>query len=215
MKNSQYTFFILVISWFFFIIGCSVTAAYMKVSTQFDTQTKKTEAAQASKLSESELYDSKYEVGKTEAKLSDFMKKYYEYLEEGNREELLKMVEDTECFFSFQKLRNMTLYIEKYNNITCYIKNGEDTHSYIVFVSYDAKFHDIAQTVPGVSQYYVIDEDGEFKIYNNKDHLSIEAQKAMEVSLRLKDIKALIEDTRQRYEAVIATNKELEEFFEE
>ena len=37
----------------------------------------------------------------------------------------------------------------------------------------------------------------------------------MEVSLRLKDIKALIEDTRQRYEAVIATNKELEEFFEE
>ena len=82
MKNSQYTFFILVISWFFFIIGCSVTAAYMKVSTQFDTQTKKTEAAQASKLSESELYDSKYEVGKTEAKLSDFMKKYYEYLEE-------------------------------------------------------------------------------------------------------------------------------------
>lgn len=213
MRNSQYTFVIIVVSWFFFAVGCGVTAAYLKVSTQFNAQAKTTEAAEVSQVfsEQKEKKEKEEEIRNVET----FIENYYNALEKGNRIKLLTMVEDPDTYLSEKKIRNMTSYIQKYNNLTCYIKKGDCAHSYIVFVSYETQITDISDKVPGMSQYYVKKEDNHFLIYNNKSHLNEEAQNAMKVSLRMKDIQFLIEDTSKRYKEIVRNNKKLQEYFEE
>lgn len=215
MRNSQYTVLILIISWFFFILGCGVTAAYLKVSTQFDTQGRRTEAAQLVREEQQDIRLQEQEYEKKVCQIKDFMSQYYEYLEQGDRTHLLEMVEDSDSFITEKKLTNMTLYIKEYQNINCYIKKAVDENSFIVFVSYDTKFYDVEEMVPGISQYYVVWEQGRWIIYNNKEHLTTEAENAMKVSLRLKDMKQLIEETTDEYEKIMEGNKKLRDFFED
>lgn len=213
MKSSRYTFLILFISWTCFVIGCAVSAAYLNVSSQYEAQA--SEAVEAMQLRDSTTRSTADATDMEIASAKQFMQEYYRYLQAGNREKLLELVEDKDSFYTFRELEHMTSYIEAYQNIRIYVEKADRADSYIVFVSYYTKLYDIDTGVPGVSQYYIQKNGTGWLIYNNSDHLSLKAQKAMKASLRITEIKTLIETTNRAYQQALGENDKLKEYFEE
>ncbi|MDO4942863.1 MAG: hypothetical protein Q4E73_08530 [Lachnospiraceae bacterium] len=215
MKNRGYTFLILVISWTCFVIGCSLTAAYLNVSSQYQSQTQSTETVQAMQVQEQA--EKTAETGADDlrfASVMHFMESYYQNLKEGNRTQLMKMVEDPDSFYSDSDLRKIKAYVESYQNFEYYIEDTLEKQSYIVFTFYQTKLYDVDTLVPGMSQYYIVKDDDQWMIYNNTEHLSETAQKELKSSLRLRKIKQLIEETNAKYKKAIESDESLKEYFE-
>lgn len=213
MKSSRYTFLIIVISWTCFVIGCAVSAAYLKVSSQYQAQT--SEAVEAMQLQETMVTAAADATDMEFASAKQFMQEYYQYLQIGDREKLLKMVEDQDSFYTVRELKHITSYVEEYQDIRIYLEEADQSSAYIVFVSYKTKLYDIDTGVPGVTQYYIQKNESRWMIYNNAEHLSMKAQKAMKASLRITEIKQLIETTNQEYQQAVDKNEKLKEYFED
>lgn len=213
MKSSRYTLLILFISWTCFVIGCVVTAAYLNISSKNEAQA--SEAVEAMQLHHSTTKTTADATNIEIASAKQFMQEYYQNLQTGNREKLLELVEDKDSFYTTRELEHMTSYVESYQNIRIYVEKADQENAFITFVSYDTKLYDIDTGVPGVSQYYIQKNGTGWIIYNNSDHLSLKAQKAMKASLRITEIKELIETTNYAYQQALEENDKLKEYFEE
>lgn len=64
-----------------------------------------------------------------------------------------------------EELQNEAVYIQDYEDITCYTKPGLTEDSYVVYVTYDVKFKRVETAAPGLMWCYVLkDENGSFMI---------------------------------------------------
>ena len=110
------------------------------------------------------------------------------------------------------KVTNAT-YIESYDNIVVYTKQGLEKDSYVVFVSYDLKFKDVKTAAPGLSELYVIKNDsGNYVIHN--DDSDAEVQECIEKTRQEKDVMTLIEDVENKLNEDMASDAELKAFEE-
>lgn len=55
-----------------------------------------------------------------------------------------------------QQLKDEAVYIEDYQDITCYTKAGMTDDSYVVYVTYDVKFRRVDTLAPGLMWCYVV-----------------------------------------------------------
>ena len=111
------------------------------------------------------------------------------------------------------KVVNAT-YIESYDNIQVYTKQGLDENSYVVFVSYDLKFQGIDTPAPGLSELYVMkDDSGNWLIHN--DASDQEVQECIEKTRQEEEVQELISQEEERYNQAVESNEELKNYLEQ
>ena len=67
-----------------------------------------------------------------------------------------------------EELENEAVWVEDYQNITCYTKQGLTQDSYVVYVTYEVKFRRVDTPAPGLMWCYVVKrEDGKYIIREN------------------------------------------------
>lgn len=90
----------------------------------------------------------------THASIDKLVGKYCEYIANGDvdaLEEIVDVLSDEEK----EKIQNRAAFIESFENVTCYTKNGPIEDSYIVFVCYDMKLINIETSAPDIICLYV------------------------------------------------------------
>lgn len=111
------------------------------------------------------------------------------------------------------KVVNAT-YIESYDNVQVYTKQGLDENSYVVFASYDLKFQGIDTPAPGLSELYVVkDDSGNWLIHN--DESDQEVQECIEKTRQEEDVQELISQEEERYNQAVESNEELKNYLEQ
>jgi hypothetical protein len=198
------------------VIGCGVSAAYLNVSSKYEEQAKNVQAVEAMQIQSqyvSTAADASWE--KRCASVTYFMGNYYRYLQEGDRKHLLSIVEDSDAFYSEEELNKIVSYVEEYRNLEYKMEKADEEDAVIVFAFFEMKLYDIDTVIPGVSQFYVRQKGESFLIYNNEEHLSEEAVKTMKATLCLDDVKALIEQTDEKYQKAVDSDDLLKEYLED
>jgi type II secretory pathway pseudopilin PulG len=100
--------------------------------------------------------------------------------------------------------------IESYSDLTTYTYPGPTDGTYIAFVEYTYKYKDYAESIPGLSEFYVApDDSGKLVI---SDDSSEEIQKAMSDAASTESAKALIADVQSKYDAVVNANEDLKNY---
>ena len=102
--------------------------------------------------------------------------------------------------------------IESYNNIKVYSKSGPADKSYVVFVYYDAKLTGVDTLAPSLSCLYLKTND-EGTLYAT-DPSSDEQAKIDEIKSQ-DDVKPLITDVKQQYEAARDSDENLKSVLSE
>lgn len=110
-------------------------------------------------------------------------------------------------------------YVDGYQNVKCYTKQGLDAKSYLVSVYVEMKFKDVNTVAPGLDFFYVrTSEDGRLYIdnlysqYNLKikeNALDTSIQSLINVYENGEDVLALQQDVQKKYDQAVASDQQL------
>lgn len=102
-------------------------------------------------------------------------------------------------------------FVESYDNIQVYTKEGRWKDSYIAFVTYDMKIKDMYTEVPGMSTLYVeeTDEPGTFQI--EADAKDPELLGYISIVSTHRDVQKLIKEVNDNYAEAVRSDKLLAE----
>lgn len=143
--------------------------------------------------------------------VNNLMKTYFNAKLNCDLETLLKIVSDTETI-SEEKLQKENEYIEDYQNIKCYTKNGILEGTYIVYVYFEYKFYNIDTTAPAMIRMYVCtNEAGDVYIYN--EAVDGEIASYMEEINNSEDVVDLFAETDSRLKVAIESDENLMGFY--
>ena len=105
-------------------------------------------------------------------------------------------------------------YIEGYENLEVYTKEGLNEGEDVVYAQYDYVCTGIDTPVPALSQIYVKeDSEGELKIYSHAEE-DEEVQSYMDSLLEENDVKELIEQVEDAYKKAQESDPDLKAFLE-
>ncbi len=103
----------------------------------------------------------------TDSKLCDLIHAYFDAMKSYDAGAYMDIVVGEEM--NQEKLEKKGEFIEDYRNITCYSKPGMTEGSYVAFVYYEIKFHNIDTLAPAMIRLYVCtNEDGTMYINGGK-----------------------------------------------
>ena len=138
------------------------------------------------------------------------VQKYYNAVASKNMEEIQSLCESLD---DASKQTILASPIESYNNITIYFKNGLTEGSYNVYPYYEAKMPNIDQLVPSLGNIYLdTREDGSLYVVDYKNNA--EVAEFMENAKTDQDVQDLIARVNNDYNAVVASNTQLQEVIE-
>lgn len=146
------------------------------------------------------------------ASIDRLVEKYCEYIAGGDvegLEEIVDVLTDEEK----ESIKNRASFIESFDNVTCYTKNGPVEDSYIVFVCYDMKLINIETSAPDIICLYVgpKDEGGRRIHYGSID----ESMQAYVAELEQDpEVQALYDDVSRRYQEAQENDVTLAEFIQ-
>ena len=141
------------------------------------------------------------------------MEEYYQAMTEGDADRIKTLCDsvDDETVIYLQKRSN---YIEGYQNLVCYTKAGLEENSYVVYASYEIKFRDLEQTVPGVSPYLVYTrEDGSLYIHEGEVNASVNAY-LEEISAQ-DDVVDLMNRVQVQFNEAVVADEDLNNYLAE
>lgn len=143
--------------------------------------------------------------------INELFSKYYEAIVEGDTETIAKMVDhldETEIL----KIQETSKYIESYPTLEFYTKTGPREGSYIVYVYAEWKFYDYDEAIPGMTVYYVCqDEDGNYYINEDGEENENELNYIREVNLQ-DDVVDLSNRAAVAYNDMLAEDEDLVDF---
>lgn len=145
-------------------------------------------------------------------KVNALIQKYYDAL--GNKDvETIQTVVDELDPTEEAKVTNAK-YIDGYENLEVYTKEGIDSGEYVVYAQYDYVCTGIDTPVPALSQLYVKTEpEGELKIYSKAEE-DEEVRKYMDSLLEDEDVKKLVDQVQRDYTKAQEEDADLKEFLE-
>ena len=120
-------------------------------------------------------------------------------------------VNDSE-YIDEKKILKQNQYVESYSNIKCIIKEYKKKDTYRVYVYYDMKLFDIEQQLPSLASYYVIRQDGDYKIFFGKIGSSL--QKQIQNMDKSEEIVLLKDSVQKRMKDIIAKDEQVRLFLE-
>ncbi len=147
----------------------------------------------------------------THSSIERLVEKYCASIANGDVETLETIV-DVLTDEDKESIRNRAKFIESFNNISCYTKDGPEEDSYIVFICYDMKLINVETSAPDILCLYMpMGPDGRYIHYGNVDESMQEYVTKLEQD---PDVKALFDDVRTRYQAAQESDKMLAEFIQ-
>ena len=95
--------------------------------------------------------------------MNQLISQYFQAKVDQNAQELFKLFgkspEDPSLGQRQEELKAEAVYIEDYQDITCYTKPGLTENSYVVYVTYEVKFRRVDTLAPGLMWCYVVKAD--------------------------------------------------------
>lgn len=148
----------------------------------------------------------------THASVDRLVEDYCEYIASGDVEGLEQIV-DVLTDEEKEKIQNRASFIESFNNVTCYTKNGPVDDSYIVFVCYDMKLINIETSAPDIICLYVgpKSDEGRRIHYGDIDESMREYVAELEKD---PEVQALYDDVRARYQEAQEKDETLAAFIQ-
>ena len=153
-----------------------------------------------------------------------FLRSYYDAYAEGDTDTLETLaypISESEKGY----IKVLSEYIESYDNLQVYTKQGYDADSYFVSVVYDIKFKDVDTLNPSMDFFYICtDDEGKLyidNVYSNYNMTSGETEADENVtSLILAfenagDVVALQSEVQEAYDAALEADESLEEMMNE
>ena len=105
-------------------------------------------------------------------------------------------------------------YVEYYQNVTCYTKPGPVENSYLVYVYYEVKFHDIDTVAPGLNTLYVCTNDtGELYVFSGD--VDSYVSEYMQLVSTQQDVKDLFNRVQVTYNDAVDSDEDLKAFLED
>lgn len=144
--------------------------------------------------------------------VNELVQSFYTALAEGDMDTVkaLKDYTNDKEIITYQKKSE---YIESYNNLTCYTKDGIDPNTYYLYVCYDVKFKDIDTMAPGLNAWYVYTNDaGALQIDGDMEE-SVTA--ALKLVTSQDDVVDLYNKVDVEYKDAIADDEQLNTFLAE
>lgn len=144
--------------------------------------------------------------------VNSIMTSYYNALATGDMETVkshMDYISETDLI----QLKNKNEFVESYNELNCYTRDGVVENSYFVYVTYKAKFAGFDTLVPGVTTHYVYPaEDGSLKIAKELDD---EVNAALMVTSCQDDVVDIFNKVDVEYKEILATDESLNTFLTE
>ncbi len=102
-------------------------------------------------------------------------------------------------------------FVESYNNIKVYTKNGQYKDTYVAFVRYGMKIKDIYTEVPGLETLFVAKDgtSGEYRI--DKEGLDEQTGKFIKSVAEHEDVQTLLTQSRNDYKTAVESDALLRE----
>lgn len=139
--------------------------------------------------------------------ITALMNTYYTALGGKNMEVLKTVVDDLSEEEQAQIAAETN--IEGYQNITAYTFNGQQEGTYVVIAGYLCKYRDISTMAPGLCQMYVYtNTEGKLVIAAEVEDEAV--NNYMSDILKQPEVKQLIADTQEAYEAARASDAKLD-----
>lgn len=173
--------------------------------------------AEPTEIAETETQSNEYKVD-AYPEINEVISNYYNAFADGDIESLEKIatpITDTEKSY----ISVFSEYIDKYQNISCYTKQGLDKDSYIVSVYIEIKFKDVETVAPGLDFFYVKpNEDGElyidnlysqFNMSNQEQALDPDISNLIEEFEAQEDVIRLQEDVQAKYMEAVDSDENL------
>lgn len=114
----------------------------------------------------------------------------------------------------YRCIAEKTDFVETYNHLQIYIKDGEYADTYVAFVMYRMKIKQVYTELPGVGTLYITEKDGKnFQVRVKQldrqeiDHIKLLAGQH--------DVKALLEKSRRQYQTTLKSDALLAESVKE
>jgi len=148
----------------------------------------------------------------THASIDKLVEKYCEYIASGDVEALEGIV-DVLSDEEKEKIQNRAAFIDSFENVACYTKNGPIEDSYIVFVCYDMKLINIETSAPDIICLYVgpKGDDGRRIHYGSIDASMQEYVAELEQD---PEVQALYDDVSTRYQEAQEKDETLAAFIQ-
>ncbi|NLZ82922.1 MAG: hypothetical protein GX915_04580 [Clostridiales bacterium] len=113
---------------------------------------------------------------------------------------------------SVEELQSKTEYIDDYRNVKTYLKKGPIEDTFIAYVYQEIKFTGVNTMAPGLSKFYLVKEEGQYKIFS--DEMDTELVEYYDARNEDADVKELLDKTNQRGEEAKANDEDLKNFWD-
>lgn len=144
--------------------------------------------------------------------LNQFFSAYYVAMADGDKEVITSSrtaLDDLE----WMKIEKKSGFVESYQNLECYTKPGPYENTYVCYVYYEIKFHELEVLVPGLSTVYVL-QDGENFVIEYSDLEEEEEDYLITIS-KQEDVLDLFRKVQVAYNDLVASDAEVELFLTE
>ena len=161
IQNTKTAIFVLVTA-VLLVIAIIVAITIGDRDREVQTEVSANTVAEVKPASEVALEENKY------PEVNDLIARYYTALADGDMDTVTacrNYTEETEKI----RLEKKSQYIESYQNLKVYTKDGMVDNTYLAYVYYEVKFNDIATLAPALNTLYICpNESGELYIYEGE-----------------------------------------------
>lgn len=145
----------------------------------------------------------------TDEKVNELVQSYFKASVAKDMDALEELVTNIE-YVSESQLKIKYEYVEDVKNIECYLKEGTEEGTYLVYVYSELKLKDIDTLAPGLSRFYIITgEDGGLKVFFGADS---EIEALIEATDASEEIQELAAKVQTRLEEALSNDADLMEF---
>lgn len=200
-----------------YLVGAAALIVLLVILVKFTGGSEKQNLAEGTEITEIAGADGTYEVDENQD-INNLITNYYTAYANGDVDTIAALAtplsENEKSYITM-----FSQYVEAYQSISCYVKQGLDDKSYLVSVYLEMKLNGIDTVAPGLSTFYVqTKEDGSLYINNvysqyNTSHkeeaFDPEIEKLYEKYEAQEDVKKLCSDVQKKYEAALAADTNL------
>lgn len=145
--------------------------------------------------------------------INDLITRYYQATADGDIETIKSLKDYTEEE-ELLRIEKKSVYIEEYQNLECYTKQGPLDGTWLVYAVYDVKFANEDTPVPGMTALYVCtNEDGSYYIHDGELDDAV-ADYLAEISAQ-DDVIELNNKVQVRYNEAINADAQLAAYLEQ
>jgi hypothetical protein len=154
-----------------------------------------------------------YDLEKTaNQEIQKLFEEYYTAKNSSDVDKIKSMLTDPSKAPTVDQLQRKTEYIDDYRNIETYLKKSIEEDAYIAYVYQEIKFNGVNTMAPGLSKFYLVKDDGEYKIFSGE--MDEELKDYYDERNNDQDVQELLNMTNDKSEEAKAQDEDLKTFWE-